>query len=443
MTPIEIDQQAPPRPGRRCTPRRIDPQGPRPSDLLTTFFGAGLLMLAASAVAVVADAAGADPRLHWLALHLALLGGVSQLVLGAGQFFVCAFLATTPPSRRLVGAQLAIWNVGTVAVAVGVPLEVQALVDGGAVLVAAGLVLYLGSLRAMQQRSLQQARWAVRWYQASASCLVVGVLVGAVLAGGLVWTHGSLLGAHLSLNIAGWLGTAIIGTLHTFFPSLTGTQLRFGRLQGPTFALWVLGVVELTLAAAFAVDVLAVLAWLQLSAAGLLLAINLLASLHARSTPLSLPTRLVGLGQAFLPAGLVLALVATIADGAAGPLALDVRPALAILLVAGWIALTVAGSLMHLLTVLARVRRFTLAMPAPHPARDAAVTALAGLAVVVWALAQIPGADGLEVPALVLRILAAAVLAAHVARAAARSFRRRPAAPHPRRSVSSTPAGSR
>jgi nitrite reductase (NO-forming) len=405
---------------RRCTPRRIDPGGPRPSDLLTAFFGAALVMLAASGVAVVADAVGADPRVHWLALHLALLGGVSQLVLGAGQFFVCAFLATSPPSRRLVAAQLAVWNAGTVAVAIGVPLEIDALVDGGAVLVAGGLALYLGSLRAMQRRSLQQARWAVRWYQASASCLVVGVLVGALLAGGLVWTHGSLLGAHLALNIAGWLGTAIVGTLHTFFPSLTGTQLRFARLQGPTFALWVLGVVELTLAAAFALDALAVLAWLQLCAAGVLLAVNLLASLRARSAPLSLPTRLVALGQAFLPAGLALALVATIADGAPGPLAADVRGALAILLVAGWIALTVAGSLLHLLSVLARVRHFTLSMPRPHPARDTAVTALAGLSVVVWALAQAPGAGGLDVPAVVLRVAAALVLAAFVARAAAR-----------------------
>jgi nitrite reductase (NO-forming) len=439
---MPIEQPVPTRPGRRCTPRRIDPQGPRPSDLLAAFFTAALAMLAVSALAVVADAAGADPRLHWLALHLALLGGVSQLVLGAGQFFVCAFLATTPPSRRLVGAQLAVWNVGTLAVAIGVPLKVDAVVDGGAVLVAGGLVLYLASLSAMQRRSLQQARWAVRWYQASASCLVVGVLVGAVLAGGLVWTHGSLLGAHLALNIAGWLGTAIVGTLHTFFPSLTATQLRFGRLQGPTFVLWLLGVVELTLAAAFAVDALAVLAWLQLSVAGVLLAVNLLASLRTSTAPLSLPTRLVALGQAFLPAGLVLALVATISDGAAGPLASGVRPALAILLVGGWIALTVAGSLLHLLSVLARVRHFTLSMPRSHPARDRAVAALAGLSVVVWAVAQVPGTDGLDVPALVLRVATTLILAAYIGRAAARTVRRRPAPRHAE-AVRSRPARSR
>lgn len=148
----------------------MDPSGPRPSDLLAAFFAAALVMLAAAAAAGIAHAIAGDARLHWLALHLALLGGVFQLVLGAGQFFVCAYLATTPPSRRLVAAQLAVWNAGTVLVAVGVPTATTALVDAGGLLVAAGLALFGGALRAMQRRSLQRARWAVRWYQACAAC---------------------------------------------------------------------------------------------------------------------------------------------------------------------------------------------------------------------------------------------------------------------------------
>jgi len=291
------------------------------------------------------------------------------------------------------------------------------------VLIVAGLALFAGSMAAMQRRSLQRARWAVRWYQGSAGCLVAGALVGVALGRGVGWTHGSLLGAHLALNVGGWLGTAIVGTLHTFFPSLTGTQLRFGRLQGPAFVLWVAGIVELALAAAFGADPLAALAWLQLTAAAGLLALNLLASLAARAVPLSLPARLVALAQPFMVAGLLVGLAATLADGTAGPLGAGVRPVLAVLLLAGWVALTVAGSLLHLLTVLARVRRFTLAMPAPRPARDRAVAALAGTAVVVWALAAIPGAGPLGPPAVALRLVAALVLAARVAAAALRAVR--------------------
>jgi nitrite reductase (NO-forming) len=389
--------------------------------VLAAFFSAALIMFGAAAVATVAHAVTGDARLHWLALHLGLLGGVSQLVLGAGQFFVCAFLATTPPARRLIAVQLAVWNSGTILVAVGVPTATDGLVDAGGVLLAAGLVLFAASMRAMQRRSLQRARWAVRWYQGSAGCLAAGVLVGVLLARGVSWPHGSLLGAHLALNIAGWLGTAIVGTLHTFFPSLTATQLRHPRLQGPTFGLWLLGVGELALAAAFAVDALAAVAWLQLTAAAILLAINLLASLRARTIAPSLPARLVALGQPFLPAGLALGLIATVLDGAGGPLDPAVRAPLAVLLAGGWVALTVAGSLLHLLAVLARVRNFTLAMPAPRAARDRLVTALAALAVVAWALAQIPGLSILDAPALALRVAAAVVIAGHIVAAAARA----------------------
>jgi hypothetical protein len=104
-------------PRRRCRPRRIDPAGPRPSELLAAFFGAALTMLAAAGVAVIVSAATGDDR-----------------------------------------------------------------VDAGTLLIAAGLLLLGISLRAVQRRSLQRARWAVRWYQGSAACLAVGVLAGAAMA---------------------------------------------------------------------------------------------------------------------------------------------------------------------------------------------------------------------------------------------------------------------
>lgn len=380
-------------------------------------------MLAAAAAAGIAHAVGGDERLQWLALHLALLGGVSQLVLGAGQFFVCAFLATTPPSRRHVAVQLAVWNSGTLLVAVGVPTATSGLIDAGGVLIAAGLLLFAGALHAMQRRSLQRARWAVLWYQGSAACLGIGVLVGTLLARGVTWSHGSLLGAHLALNLAGWLGTAIVGTLHTFFPSLTGTRLRFPRLQGPTLVLWLLGVGELALGAAFASDPVVAGAWLELAAAAVLLAVNVAASLRDASITLSLPARLVALAQGFLPAGIVLAFISTVADGATAPFAGTVRAPLAILLLVGWIGMTVAGALLHLLAVLARVRDFTLAMPTPRPVRDGALTALGGLAVAGWALAHLPGLGVAAIPATALVVAVTGLIGRRILVLAVRAAR--------------------
>ncbi len=419
-------------PGARrgqCRRRAIDPTGARPSELLTAFFASALIMLAASGIAATAYEITGDERLHWLALHLALLGGVSQLVIGAGQFFVCAFLATAPPSRKMVTIQLAVWNTGTVLVAIGVLTVVHPLVDAGAILVVAGLIAFGLSMRGMQSRSLQRARWAVRWYQGSAGCLGVGVLMGVLLVRGVAWPHGSLLGAHLALNLAGWLGTAIVGTMHTFFPSLTATRLCFPRLQGPTLILWLLGVLTLALGMAFGTDPLAILGWLALTVAASLLLVNLGASLRTRTIALSLPARLITLAQVLLPAGLVLALIATLVDGTAGPSGPGVRSVLAVLLLAGWIGLTVAGALLHLLAVLARVRHLTLAMPAPRPVRDRAVTALAALAIASWALANVSGLP-LDQPALVLRTATTLVIAARAVTLAAQVARPRAARRH-------------
>lgn len=414
-------------PTRRCRARRFEPGGPRPSDLVNAFFGAGLAMLLAAGAAAIAYAIDPLPWLHWLALHLALLGGVSQLVLGAGQFFVCAFLATTPPSRRLLGLQLGAWNAGTLLVAIGVPTGVSSLVDVGGALIVIDLILFASTLRSMQRRSLQRARWAVLWYQASATCLALGALVGVLLAGGVSWSYGSLLGAHLALNLAGWLGTAIVGTLQTFFPSLTGTQLRLPRLQGPTLVLWLVGVGEMALGAAFASYPALVGAWLELTFAALLLSLNLIASLRARSMPLSLAARLVALAQVFLPAGLALGLIATLASGEDAPFTSPVRAPLATLLLAGWIGITVAGSLLHLLAVVSRVRRFVQAMPAPQPLRDGGLAALCGIAVAGLALAQlahVQGLHGLATPMSVLLVVAAALVAVRIALLALRHFGR-------------------
>jgi hypothetical protein len=106
-------------------------------------------------------------------------------------------------------------------------------------------------------------------------------------------------------HLAGWLGTAIVGTLHTFFPSLTQTRLRFQRLQKPTHLLWLLGVIERAVAAAFASEVLMAVGWGDLLVSAALLCVNLLASLRAAARPLALPARLLALGQGFLAVGLI------------------------------------------------------------------------------------------------------------------------------------------
>jgi hypothetical protein len=401
----------------------------RPSALLIRFFAPAIAFLLAAAVAAVLARVGVLNDGRWLALHLAFLGGVSQLVLGAGQYFVAAFLATDPPPRPLVGAQLICWNAGTVLVAVGVPTGATSVAAVGAALIAAGLVLFAVGLRDMQRRSLQRARWAVRWYYACAAFLGAGVLAGLGLAMGVSWPWGSLVGAHLAFNLAGWLGTAIIGTLHTFHPSLTHTRLRYAGLQGPTFAAWTAGTAALAGGLAAGIVELAVLGWLALGVAAGLLSVNLIASVRVAPRPLSLSAQLVTLAQAFLLAGVA---VGTIGALHGDVLAEPRRDALAVLLLAGWLGLTVLASLVHLLTLLAHIRDLSRARhrPPSRPAGDRMLVALAVLAITTLAAAQLaPAAPLLGAGALGVVILYA-VLGVHVlvlaARAPLRSPSRRP-----------------
>jgi nitrite reductase (NO-forming) len=392
---------AAPRRCRRPAAPTVD-RGLRPSDLAAVFFAAGVLWIVAGAVTGALHAAGAGPS-RWLAIHLAFVGGVSQLVVGASQFFVGAFLATGPPRGRIVVAQAVAWNAGALLVAVGVERGPAPLTDTGAALLLAGLALLHAGMRDMRRRSLQRARFAVTWYLLAASFLAAGVVLGALIARGVAWTHGDLLAAHLVLNVGGWLGTAIVGTLHTFWPSLTRTRLRFPRLEPWTMRSWGAGIALLALGTAVDAGPLAAVGWLALAGAGALLATNVIGCLRTAGAPLTLPALLVGAGQVALVLGLVAALVVAALEGPAAALTGDDRVAPAALLLAGWLAATVAGSLLHLVSVLVHARTFA-GTPAARPLRDGAVAGAVLAAVVVLATA---GAAGAGAP----RTVAALVLA--------------------------------
>lgn len=385
----------------------------RPTGILARFFTPALFFLTAAAILALINLSGGPVWARWVALHFALLGGVSQLVLGSAQFFSGAFLATDPPPRKLIRPQLLTWNAGTLMVAAGLPLGVPRLTEAGALLIVAGLGLFLAGLLTMKRRSLQQFSWAVRWYAAAAGFLAAGVAAGAAMGAGVVFDAGSLLGAHLVLNLMGWFGTAIVGTLHTYFPSLTSTRLAYPRLEAPTFAAWVTGVVLLSAGMALGAGPVAVMGWLALDAAGVLLSLNLLSSLRAAPAPLPLSARLVAIAQGFLPAGLTVGLAATMAEGYLGPFVDPARDALPTLILAGWIGMTVAGSLFHLLTVIARVRtRFAISVPPFEPVWDRVLASLAGFGLAGTTVTAMVSGPGVLSSITTLMVVCAVVLLA-------------------------------
>jgi hypothetical protein len=89
-------------------------------------------------------------------------------------------------------------------------------------------------------------------------------------------------------------------------------------------------------------------------------------------------------------------------------------------LVAGWIGLTVLGSLAHLLAVVVRVRDFSRAMPIPRVGIDVATATAAAAGVVGLVIAQIAGLDVLRPPAAALLLGAYLLLGSRIAALAAR-----------------------
>lgn len=412
--------------GRRCR-GRPQPRAEgdlRPTDVVGAFFVCGIAFLVAGAVAGVVQALDPSPWGRWVALHLAFVGGVSQLVLGASQFFAGAFLATDPPPRRVVRAQLLAWSAGSLLLVVAVPERSDVAIWVAVALLLAGLGFWGAAIASLRRRSLRRSPWATRWYVAAAGFLGIGTIAGSLLARAESWPHGDLLAAHMALNLAGWFGAAIIGTLHTFYPSLTQTQLRFARLQGVAFAAWIGGVGALAVGYGWMLEGLALAGWVALCLAAAALLANVAASFRVAPRPLSLPARIVGLAQPFLLAALVVATVSAFADGPERAVHGDGREVLGTLLVAGWIGLTVLGSLLHLLAVVVRVRGgFAARMPAPRPLLDGAVAALAVAGIVGLSLAQGTGLEGWTEPISVLLLAAYALLGGRVAVLAARVLR--------------------
>ena len=406
--------------GRRCKARPRPAGGLRPTDVIGAYFLAGIAMLLAGVVAAVVNAAEPWAWGRWLALHLIFVGGISQLVLGASQFFVGAFLATDPPGRGRIRAQLGCWNLGAVLLAIAVPIGSKALVWLAVAGLLAGLLLYGSGLLAMRRDSLQAAPWATRWYMAAATALGFGIIAGVLLATHVVWSHGDLLGAHMALNVGGWFGIAIVGTLHTFFPSLTRTALAYPRLQAPTFAAWTLGVAALAIGYGWLIEPLAVAGWIALLVSSATLLANLLGSLRVAPRPISLPARALALAQAFLLAGLLLACIGAIGSGPAEALSGSLRAAVGTLLVAGWVGLTVLGSLLHLLAVVVRVRNLARPIAAPRPRLDVLLMTVTAAAVFGLVAAQLADLGGLRVLASVVLLAAYAALAGRVAALAVR-----------------------
>ena len=140
-------------------------------------------IFAVAALIVIAWNAGWPiERGWWLAAYLFLVGCGSQLLLGAGQFALAARRGTIPPSRALAWTQLALWNFGTVTVAVADMARALAGVAVGSGILMMSLALFLFGARPAGSMATREARSLELRYLALLLFLAGSVVVGTALA---------------------------------------------------------------------------------------------------------------------------------------------------------------------------------------------------------------------------------------------------------------------
>lgn len=176
------------------------------------------------ATGVVALAHPAVPAPRWLLIHLLLLGAVSHAILVWSRHFADALLRTAPRpgDRTSQSRRLMLLNGGALLVMAGVTQAVWPLTVAGATAVAGAVVWHGAALAVQLRRSLPgRFRSTVRYYLAAAALLPVGVVLGTLLARGLSgpWHDRAVL-AHAVVNVLGWMGLTVVGTLVTLWPTM-------------------------------------------------------------------------------------------------------------------------------------------------------------------------------------------------------------------------------
>jgi hypothetical protein len=118
----------------------------------------------------------------WLGAYLLLVGCGAQLLLCAGQFALAARRGTEPPSPALAWSQLALWNLGTVTVAVADMAGALTGVAVGSGLLTLSLTLFLFGARRAGGVAPREVRVLEMRYLALLLFLAVSVVVGTALA---------------------------------------------------------------------------------------------------------------------------------------------------------------------------------------------------------------------------------------------------------------------
>ncbi|MGW4729648.1 multicopper oxidase domain-containing protein [Streptomyces shenzhenensis] len=194
--------------------------------------------------AAVGSANHVLPHAFWLLVHVLLLGAVTNaIVIWSGHF--AASVLRLPEANRGTPAALRLvcLNAGAVGVIGGMLADRWYVVLAGGCLVAAAVTAHAVWLIRLMRRALPgRFSMTVRYYVAASALLPVGAALGVVMA------RGDLAGdlperlriAHETVNLLGWVGLTVAGTLITLWPTMLRTRVADGAERAGRAALPVL-----------------------------------------------------------------------------------------------------------------------------------------------------------------------------------------------------------
>ena len=194
----------------------------------TAFLSALVFALVAAGWSIYVLVAGGS---WWGPLHSFLAGTVLLVISGASQMFTITWSSTVPPSSTQVATQRWLLVAGVGAVLVGVTVEVALLVWFGGAAVVVALVL-LGSMiySSVRKSLLRRFDLSARFYLIAFAAGTVGITLGAMMGAGVV--SGSLPTGrlvHVHLNLVGFVGLTIIGTIPALLPTTAYSRSVSGR----------------------------------------------------------------------------------------------------------------------------------------------------------------------------------------------------------------------
>ncbi|MFF0225575.1 multicopper oxidase domain-containing protein [Streptomyces sp. NPDC004629] len=184
------------------------------------------------------------PHAFWLLVHVLLLGAVTNaIVIWSGHFAASALRLPEANRGAPAALRLVCLNAGAVGVIGGMLSDRWYVVLAGGCLVAAAVTAHAVWLVRLMRRALPgRFSMTVRYYVAASALLPVGAAFGVVMA--RVDLAGELPErlriAHETVNLLGWVGLTVAGTLITLWPTMLRTRVAEGAERAGRIALPVL-----------------------------------------------------------------------------------------------------------------------------------------------------------------------------------------------------------